>query len=309
MRRSQRASALVTVLGVVAILAAVVTALSVSMHVESMRVDATVAAKKRYLAALSAAETAIGLLSHEKDLDLPLYGTVRELDIAEAHVRYLLADEAGKLPLEMIGASLTQSSARQELVAALLGNWETQGTAPPLDEPAKLISRPKEQDLLNSQFNLADDLNLRTAMTEAGYAPRQALFGLPDERLAGQPLGMLLRHNGPLKVNVNTAPQPVLEALLLAGGYPYEAAALLSARSQKPFASVSDIRERHVIGDRAFQATSGLLSTQAGPTCVCAEVSLGETREVFVAYVGRQDKQYTIQRFFASRYSHEMVAP
>jgi len=148
---------------------------------------------------------------------------------------------------------------------------------------------------------MSDDLTLARKMSDLGYSPQTPVFRIADPNdIAGPGLGSLLRSGGPMKVNVNTAPRQVLEMVFQAKGFLHDAGMLLAARNQKPFASVADIRERHVLSAKAFGAVSGYLTTAPGPTCVCAEVTLEQTHETFVGFVVQEDQRYVIEGFFST---------
>lgn len=300
-----RGSALVTVLGVVVILATVTAALAVSVQVERMRLDAQAAADQRRTAALSAMTAAAEIVRSPGDLDRPLYGTVRQLEAGGMAVRFMIQDQAGKLPVEALYGAAEEGQ-RREKVERLLSELEARGLPDGLEADRQLVSSPTRSGAADAGEMCDDDVDLAEALAASGWRPRRRLFAVGDGEPAvgGLALGTLLRRGGPVTVNVNTAPAEVLRLVFLSRGFGHEVEGVLAARGQKPLASVGELRRRHVLSEEAARAVGPLLTTTPGPACVVAEVALEDTRETFVGFLVWKKGRPVLERFFSA---HEAV--
>jgi len=301
-----RGSALVTVLGVVVILATVTAALAVSVQVERMRLDAQAAADQRRTAALSAMTAAAALLRSPGDLDRPLYGTARELETGGMAVRFMIQDQAGKLPVEALYGAAEEGQ-RREKVERLLSELEARGLPDGLEADRQLVSSPPRSGAADAGEMIADDVDLAEALAASGWRPRRQLFAVGDGEpsVEGLALGTLSRVGGPVTVNVNTAPPEVLRLGFLSRGFGHEVEGVLAARGQKPLASVGELRRRHVLSEEAARAVGPLLTTTPGPACVVAEVALEDTRETFVGFLVWKKGRPVLERFFSA---HEVTS-
>lgn len=300
MRTKRAASALVAVLSVIAVLAAVVAAIAIRVQVEGLRVDATVAAQARRLAGMSAVTLATSLLAGPDDLGDPVLDTVREVTFGDVAVRFAISDQAGKLPLGYLYGSV-EPSRRKEFAAAILDALEGPVLPAELPEADGLLSEPAAQQAKPADYACADDVSLRELLALLGHGAARPLFRVPGPDFEDNPgLGQLVRAGGPMRINVNTAPEAVLRLVMQAAGRQGDAPLLLAARRQKPFESLAELRDRHVMTDRAVDAIAHRLCTENGPRCVVAEATLEGTQEVFVGFLVQKEDRWTVRRFFST---------
>ncbi len=300
-----RGSALVTVLGVVVILATVTASLAVSVQVERMRLDAQAAADQRRTAALSAMTAAAALLRSPGDLDRPLYGTVRQLEAGGMAVRFTIQDQAGKLPVEALYGAAEEGQRREKL-ERLLSELEARGLPDGLEADRQLVSSPTRSGAADAGGTIADDVDLAETLAASGWRPCGQLFAVGDGETSveGPALGTLLRRGGPAAVNVNTAPPEILRLVFLSRGFGHEVEGVLAARQQKPLDSVGELRRRHVLSEEAARAMGPLLTTTPGPVCVVAEVAMEESHETFVGFLVWKKGKPVLERFFSA---HEAI--
>jgi len=297
----QKGSALVTVLALVVVLATVVACLATSVHVECVRSDAVAARRARELAALSAVQTAAALLQSADGAAEPLWERPRQLEMGPVRATLVISDQAGKLPLTLLYGAADPSQRNElcrETIQALVAGRPIAGTG--ADGDNLVLSRPpaREGGGASTAHSAAEDLALAAALADLGCRPEGLLYDATDlERANTVAPGRLFRSGGPLAVNVNTAPAAVLGLVLASRGFAGELPALLAARRTKPFVSLDELRERHVLSDDCLRAVGPLLATSAGPVCVCVEVELDGTRETFAAFLACGKDGYQVERF------------